>query len=227
MRKRWMIPLLLTIWLGVVPVFAESEINWITTYDQAMQKAARLDRNVFVLITAPSWCGPCQMLEAETLTDPAVIKLLNEEYIPLRVLDVVDGRRNPELEKFSFGGYPTMFVYNVDKEPLTTSVGFIETDQFLQRIAPFTDPDYDPADHFMTFEYSDGVIKQVSLERWTETKEGEDYSLQEVQRDTHIYLYDPDREIHLAIPQVGGAVFFSTDRGNEWKPYAEVEVLTQ
>jgi thiol-disulfide isomerase/thioredoxin len=224
MRKRLQHALLLAICILVIPVFAAAEIEWVTSYDQAMRKAERLDRNVFVLITAPSWCGPCQMLEAETMIDPAVIQLLNEEYVSLRVLDVVDGKRNPELTKFSFGGYPTMFVYNTDEEPLTTSVGFIETDQFLRRIGPFTDPDYDPSDHFITFEHSGGVIRQVSLDRWIETKGQEEYSLQEVQRDNHIYLFDPEREIHIAIPQFGGAAFFSSDKGTEWQPYAEVEL---
>lgn len=97
--------------LSVYSLFAD--INWDSSLSSAMLKAEEEDKNIFVLITAPTWCSWCIKLENNVLNKPEFQEYLQENYIPLKVLDQIDGVRNSELDKFgNFPGYPTVRVYN-------------------------------------------------------------------------------------------------------------------
>ena len=45
-----------------------SSINWVTSYDEAFKKAKSSGKNVFVVITAPDWCGYCRYLERDVFS---------------------------------------------------------------------------------------------------------------------------------------------------------------
>ncbi|MBN2658564.1 MAG: thioredoxin family protein [Spirochaetales bacterium] len=92
-------------------LFADT-VNWLSEYDKALAAAQEEDKNIFVLITAPSWCVWCQRLEENVLSKPEFQSYLTENYIPLKLLDKVDGVRNPELAGFDFSGYPSVFLYD-------------------------------------------------------------------------------------------------------------------
>ena len=91
---------------------AMKDINWIRTYDEGLKKAIETDKYLFVLITAPSWCHYCKIFEKKVLEDREVQDILNSDYIPLLVLDRSNGVRNPDLERFVFPGFPSVFLYN-------------------------------------------------------------------------------------------------------------------
>ncbi|MBB6479823.1 thioredoxin family protein [Spirochaeta isovalerica] len=92
-------------------LFADT-VNWYSDYDMALAAAESEGRNIFVLITAPSWCIWCQRLEENVLSKPEFQSYLTENYIPLKLLDKVNGARNPELDNFDFSGYPSVFLYD-------------------------------------------------------------------------------------------------------------------
>lgn len=98
----------------------EEAIKWIESYDVAAAKAKEQSKDMFILITAPSWCKPCQWLEknvfnipekADKKTAESVVKLqkvLNTEYIPVRIFDT----NEKDIEKFNPEAYPTLLVYS-------------------------------------------------------------------------------------------------------------------
>ncbi|MGR3178644.1 MAG: thioredoxin family protein, partial [Candidatus Anammoxibacter sp.] len=88
------------------------EIHWVNTYDEGLKIANEKDKNMFILITAPTWCHYCKQFEKKVLTNEKIKSILNENYVPVLVLDQINGKRNPDLSRFSFPGFPTVYVYN-------------------------------------------------------------------------------------------------------------------
>ncbi len=123
-------------------LFAE-EIEWIEDYSEGLEKAQSSGKNMFILITAPSWCYWCQKLEEDTFINNDVQDMINEAFIPVRVLDVVDGKRNPDLKHFNFGGYPTMFVFSEEEKELHKIGGYVTPDVLIARIEEFAIYDSD------------------------------------------------------------------------------------
>lgn len=103
------------LFLSIVAFSFAEPILWYSNYEEAQTAAVEDDKNIFVLITAPSWCVWCVRLEENVLSEEAFQEYLGEHYIALKLLDVVDGMRNPELENFYFKGYPNVSVYDSDK----------------------------------------------------------------------------------------------------------------
>ncbi|MCR9143958.1 MAG: thioredoxin family protein [bacterium] len=80
-------------------------VAWVQSYDKALSKARASGRNIFVVITAPEWCGYCKVLERKVFAKSAVAKRLNQKFVPLQLLDT-----NRDRNKFRFDGYPTMLI---------------------------------------------------------------------------------------------------------------------
>ena len=78
-------------------------INWHFWDDDAFNRARKEDKPVFLSISA-TWCHWCHVFDETTLSDTEVIKLLNREFIPVRV----DADKNPHIQnRYLSGGWPT------------------------------------------------------------------------------------------------------------------------
>ena len=217
MKKTFRILLILLLAAAAVPVFAEG-IEWIDDYDRGLAKAQRVNRNMFVLITAPSWCGPCQWMEANTFTDETIISYINRNFVPVRVEDTKNGDRNPDLDHFNFSGFPTVFIRNAAEKDLIKSVGAADAEQLLAKIRPAADVGYDPSEAYLHFKHDEGFYKQTGMNTWEALIDGERATLQETQRNGgYIYLYNESEEYFLAVPEAGGNVQKTEDRGESWE----------
>jgi len=79
------------------------EINWRPWGDEAFAVALVEDKPVFLTIGAV-WCQGCHLMDEAGFSDPEVIRLLNERYIPIRV----DADRRPDInERYNRGGWPS------------------------------------------------------------------------------------------------------------------------
>lgn len=90
------------------------KINWVKNYDEGLEIAKKSNKNLFVLITAPSWCYYCKVFENGVLSKSEIQTILNDDFVPVLVLDKVDGRRNPDLARFAFPGFPSVYLYDKD-----------------------------------------------------------------------------------------------------------------
>lgn len=104
--------LLLIMFLSFNSIIFTENVHWYTEYDKALIAAESKNKNIFVLITAPSWCGWCIKLEDNVLSNNDFQKTLIDNFIALKLLDKVDGKKNPELDNFEFTGYPSVFLYD-------------------------------------------------------------------------------------------------------------------
>lgn len=126
--------ILLVLSINFLPSYSSSEengIDWYTSYKDAFDYAKTVNSNVFVLITAPDWCGYCKMLEKNVLSKSKVIKTINENFVPLQILDT-----NPDKKYFDFRGYPSVYVYD-DEGNFLADVYTQDPDKLLELLAPY------------------------------------------------------------------------------------------
>lgn len=129
---------------------ATNKINWVS-FDEGLKLAKEKNVHVFIDFTT-SWCGWCKKMEREAFADPTVIKLLNNDFVPVRVdgdspkeLDI-DGYKISErnlTRQFKVTGYPAFWFLRPDGSQLTLLKGYQSTDFMQEALAFVKDYKYD------------------------------------------------------------------------------------
>ena len=79
------------------------EIGWREWSEEAFAEAATSRRPVLLSLAA-AWCEWCQRMDETTWSDPGIIALINDRFIPVRV----DTDRMPHVQdRYLAGGWPT------------------------------------------------------------------------------------------------------------------------
>jgi thioredoxin-related protein len=134
--------LVVVVALAAAPVQAQT-IIWLTDYNMARREAH--DKNLPLIIDfSTENCHWCRQLEATTFRDPAVVKLLSERFVALRL----DGEKDADLAK-SLGvtGFPTLIFADVNGKILGKQDGYVKATEFtqiLQRTLASLPPRVDP-----------------------------------------------------------------------------------
>jgi tetratricopeptide (TPR) repeat protein len=103
------------------------EINWRKDYGAALQEA-RNKKLPLLLDFRTETCYWCDKLESITFRDPAVVEVLNRQFIPLRL----DGVRYAELvDLLKVEAYPTLLIATPGWKILDRHSGFLEASPFL------------------------------------------------------------------------------------------------
>lgn len=110
---------------------SSSGIQWEQSYTRALAEAKSKKKNVFVVITAPTWCGACVYLERNVFQKSQVADKLNSDWIPLQILDT-----NSDRNRFNFSGYPTMLVLDASGKELAR-IRSRNADGFLNEIGAY------------------------------------------------------------------------------------------
>ncbi len=101
------------------------EIHWREWGGAAFDDAERTDRPVLLNLTAV-WCHWCHLMDETTYSDPEVIRLINEELVPIRV----DADRYPHVQdRYIAGGWPTNAFLTPSGEVLWAGT-YVPADQF-------------------------------------------------------------------------------------------------
>lgn len=102
-------------------------IRWWNWGAAPFEAAAAEGRPVLLHISAV-WCAASHRMDETTFSDPAVIELLNESFVPVRV----DGDRLPHVQdQYIAGGWPTVAFLAPTGEVLWSGT-FIEPDPFRE-----------------------------------------------------------------------------------------------
>jgi thioredoxin-related protein len=66
------------------PVVQEEagEVRWMT-FEEAVERSKTEKRKIFIDVYT-DWCGWCKVMDKKTFNEPAVAKLLNEKYYPVK-----------------------------------------------------------------------------------------------------------------------------------------------
>ena len=89
-----------------------AEIGWRPWGEKAFQEAQVADKPVLLAISAV-WCHWCHVMDETSYSDPEVIRLINERYVPVRV----DNDERPDVNRrYNMGGWPTTAFLTPDGE---------------------------------------------------------------------------------------------------------------
>ena len=107
---------------------ADNPVDWFPWGEEAFVKAKELDRPIFLSI-GYSTCHWCHVMEHESFEDDSVAKLLNKDFISIKV----DREELPEIDHLYMtvcqamtgrGGWPLNIIMTPDKEPFFAGTYF-------------------------------------------------------------------------------------------------------
>ena len=105
------------------------EVTTLEEMQEAQKKASDQMLMVFVDVYA-TWCGPCKLMDKEVYTDPSVTEYMNANFVSVRMDGETDyGRKYAAEQKLE--GYPSMFIFSDDGEPISKVVGFTPAEKLV------------------------------------------------------------------------------------------------
>lgn len=199
------------------------DVNWYDSWDEALSAAQSQEKNMFVLITAPSWCGWCVRLEQNVISTDAFQDYVSENYIALKLIDIVDGVKNPELARFQFSGYPTVQVFDSKGNYIGDSYTQ-NPDEMLMNLKANVDAvgKYRPslADLILPEKYQQiggGAYINNGDGSWTVNISGTEveYRMREYDYD-YLYLSHPTDGSVIALPLSGNDAHLGKQTNGQW-----------
>ena len=128
-----LILLLLTVPGLESPWAASDKIDW-HTYESGMARSRFEKKKVFLYFHA-DWCAYCLEMDRKTFKDPAVISVLNRNFIPIRV---DSDREKAATSLFRVKGLPDSWFLTETGEVIGHRPGFIPSDQMVKILTVIT-----------------------------------------------------------------------------------------
>jgi thioredoxin-related protein len=110
------------------------DINWV---NPAIAHNEILSQNKPIyLFIYTDWCGYCKKMERETFRNKDIVRIINENFIPIRINPEKPGEVNFPGKKFTFAelagslqvtGYPANFFFAPDATLLGNQPGYVNT----------------------------------------------------------------------------------------------------
>lgn len=109
-------------------------VDWQHFETSTLERAKSKDRPILLVLTAP-WCQHCRELMATSFTDPAVVALVRQAFVPVRV----DAERRPDInQRYGTGAWPTIAWLTPDGE-LIAQDGFLDQSELYVRLERIRD----------------------------------------------------------------------------------------
>lgn len=115
--------------------FSQEPVEWLTDLNAARQLAAQSGRLVLVHVWAP-WCGPCQQMERDVLTNPTVKASLAPRFVLVK-LDY--DAHAAELQNFNIDLLPSDVLLTPDGRVLNKSRGKLDATTYVSRLAQLSE----------------------------------------------------------------------------------------
>jgi thiol-disulfide isomerase/thioredoxin len=101
------------------------------SFDAAREKAAAENKIVFIDFYT-TWCGPCKELDATTWRDAAVVALLTEKVVSLKI----DAEKERDLaRRYKVNAYPTLLLIKPDGTEIDRLVGYRNAAKFTEEFS--------------------------------------------------------------------------------------------
>lgn len=114
--------LLPSLYAAISPYFHNSEVRWYS-YEEA--RAMNINKPIFVFASM-RFCPTCAAMETDVFTDPALAKILNDRFIPVKETTnfmfssfIFNDLKDQKGETLSFKGFPAIMVVMGENYSLT------------------------------------------------------------------------------------------------------------
>jgi len=112
-----------------------SKLAWQPWSDSVFAQAKQQKRFVLLDLEAV-WCHWCHVMDENTYSDPAVIKMLREHYIVVKA----DQDSRPDLSnRYEDYGWPATVVFNGDGQEIVKRQGYLAPDEMLSMLQAILD----------------------------------------------------------------------------------------
>jgi thiol-disulfide isomerase/thioredoxin len=123
-RLRHVWPVVLLLGFVALPARASAK-DWLHEFDEAVAAAKQQDKDILIDFSGTDWCGPCQQLWDQTLSQPEFIELASRRFVLLDIDDLANkpmpkGRkaRYEALQKrYGIQAFPTVVLATADGLP--------------------------------------------------------------------------------------------------------------
>jgi thioredoxin-related protein len=170
MKKILILTLLITSLFGASQEFANKH-NYFTDYQQALKKAKQTNKPIIMMISTKT-CPWCRKLESQTLRKLEVNNYIQQNYIPLSVIE----EKSIYPKKFLSPAVPIIYFVNSDEEIIGKIVGYKPADKFLAKLK---DTSYSLKPIIKTSPYSLENLKEFHVKFFDKSK-----ILSDAQKDT-------------------------------------------
>ncbi len=110
-------------------VLNESGVEWLTSYDGALNLSRESGKPVMICFWAV-WCSACEKYSHETFSDPVVVKTLEEGFIIPLTIDV-DNDQDGIASMYGVRSIPTTLIVDSDGNVLNRWVGSVPPDMLI------------------------------------------------------------------------------------------------
>ena len=130
-----LVPVVAALFLSSLEAPAQ-EIKWRRDYSAARKEAAETGRPL-LLDFGTEACFWCRKLDATTFRDPKVVKLVNEQFVPVKL----DGNREQRLTAaLQIDGFPTLLLATPEGKVVGRRAGYTDATQFMALAGPCRRP---------------------------------------------------------------------------------------
>ncbi len=130
-KKAGVLCLLLAILLPPSVGVSQQPIHWEPTLESAQRLAGQANRLVLIQFWAP-WCVICRQMEMDVLSQPAVVSVLNERYVPVKV----NADNFPATaRRYGITALPTTIITTPDGQLVDTIRGRLDTASYVERVS--------------------------------------------------------------------------------------------
>lgn len=133
--RRWpyIVALLAAFAVGGPSLRADEKITWQKDYSAGVHESVA-SKKPMLIVVGTDWCGYCKKLFQQTLPNPSISALVNEQFIPV----MIDADKHQELaQKLRVEGMPTLLVVSPDRKILRRINGFQSVAELNTQLAPF------------------------------------------------------------------------------------------
>lgn len=129
LARIWLLIPLLAVALAATPAPAQ-EVRWRHDYNAARRESSEKGRPLLIDFGTEN-CYWCKRLDITTFRDPAIVSLLNDRFVPLKV----DARRDaPLADALHIESYPTLVLASQDGKILGSVEGYVEAPRLLEHL---------------------------------------------------------------------------------------------
>jgi thioredoxin-like negative regulator of GroEL len=125
--------------------------EWRTDYAAARTEATAKNKPLIIDFVTEN-CFWCKKLDSTTFRDPAIVALMNEQFIPLKI----DANGDPAMaSKLQIQSYPTVIIAAQDGRILTIIEGYVESPKFLEQLQKAVPQKPAPSGDWMARDFQD------------------------------------------------------------------------
>jgi len=128
------------------PPYKAANEGWLVSVDEAHELSKKTGKPILANFTGSDWCGWCIRLTNDVFSKPAFkewaaknVILLELDFPRRKVLPENIQKQNADLQAaFNVSGYPTVWVFYLDKKDAQFSINALGKTGYMQDVASFT-----------------------------------------------------------------------------------------